>query len=145
MEGQSLRVASSVMRAIEVEAAWAALAGASACLGGLVLDQSGVLADAIDEPERTEVQAALLDARVARDTLTEALHREALGLGVALFDLDANREYATLLELRVVIRDGLAGADGLADVLSLDDGELVPLASQLRSGFQAAADALPRD
>jgi hypothetical protein len=132
------------MKPTEVEAAWAALAGASACLGGLVLDQSGVLADAIDEPERAEVKAALLEARVARDALAEALHREALRLGVALFDLDPNREYTSLLELLVVIRDGLAGADGLADVLSLDDGELVPLASRVRSGFQAVADAVPR-
>lgn len=132
------------MNPTEVEAAWAALSGASACLGGLVLDQSGVLADAIDEPERAEVKAALLEARVARDALADALHREALRLGVALFDLDPNREYASLLELHVVIRDGLAGADGLADVLSLDDGQLVPLASRVRSGFQAVADAVPR-
>jgi hypothetical protein len=127
----------------EVEAAWATLAGASACLGGLILDQSGGLADAIDEPERTQVRAALLDARAARDALADALHREALRLGVALFDLDANREYASLLELRVVVRDGLAGTDGLADVLSLDDGGLVPLASRLRAGFEAVAEALP--
>jgi hypothetical protein len=101
----------------EVEAAWAALAGASACLGGLILDQSGRLDDAIDEPERTQAKAALLDAQAARD--------------------------ASLIELRVVVRDGLAGADGLADVLSLDDGGLVPLASRLRAGFEAVAQALP--
>ena len=132
------------MNQTEVEAAWAALAGASACLGGLLLDQSGVLADAIDESERPQVEAALVDARAARDTLADALHREALRLGVALFDLDANREYAGLLELRVVVRDGLAGADGLADVLSLDEGELVPHASRLRDGFEQVAQALQR-
>jgi hypothetical protein len=131
------------MKPTEVEAAWAALAGASACLGGLMLDRSGDLDDAIDEPERTQVKAALLDARAARDALADVLHGEALDLGVALFDLDANREYASLLELRVVVRDGLAGADGLADVLSLDDGELVPLASRLRAGFEAIAQTLP--
>jgi hypothetical protein len=130
------------MRQAEVEAAWAALSGASACLGGLILDRSGVLDDAIDEPERTQAKAALLDARAARDTLAAALHREALNLGVALFDPDANREYASLLELRVVLRDGVAGADGLADVLSLDDGDLVPYASRLRDGFERVAQAL---
>ena len=134
------------MKQTEVESAWAALAGASACLDGLILDRSGVLDDAIDEPEQTQMKAALLDARAARDALADVLHGEALRLGVALFDLDANREYASLLELRVVVRDGLAGADGLAEVLSLDDpgGELVPLASRLRDGFQAVAQALQR-
>lgn len=131
------------MNRTEVEAAWAALAGASACLGGLILDQSGILDDSIDEPERTQAKAALLDARDARDVLADALHREALRISLALFDLDPNREYASLLELRVVVRDGLAGADGLADVLSLDEGELVPLATRLRSGFEAVAQALP--
>jgi hypothetical protein len=130
------------MRQTEVEAAWAALAGASACLGGLILDRSGVLDETIDEPERTQVRAALLDARAARDTLADTLHQEALSLGVALFDLEANREYASLLEFRVVIRDGFAGADGLADVLSFDNGDLVPLASRLRAGFEAVAKAL---
>ena len=77
-----IRVADSLegMKPTEVEAAWAALAGASACLGGLILDQSGVLDDAIDEPGRTQVKAALLDARAARDALASALHREALRL-----------------------------------------------------------------
>ena len=131
------------MKPTEVEAAWAALAGASACLGGLILDQSGRLDDAIDEPERTQAKAAMLDAQAARDALADALRGEALRLGVALFDLDPNREYPSLLELRVVVRDGLAGADGLADVLSLDDGGLVPLASRLRAGFEAVAQALP--
>ena len=130
------------MRPTEVETAWAALAGASACLGALILDRSQVLDEAIDEPERTQVKTALLDARAARDALADALHQEALSLGVALFDLDANREYANLLELRVVVRDGLAGADGLADVLSLDNGELVPFASRLRAGFEEVAQAL---
>jgi len=133
------------MRPSKVEAAWATLAGASACLGGLILDQSGRLDDAIDEPERSQVKAALLDARAARDALVEVLHREALNLGVALFDPSPNRECASLLELRVVVRDGLASADGLADVLSLDDGEFVPLASRLRAGFEAVAQALPGD
>ena len=95
------------MNQTEVEAAWAALAGASACPGGLILDQSGILPDTIDEPERTQVGAALLDARAARDELVEALHGEALRLGVALFDPNPNREYASLSELRVVIRMGL--------------------------------------
>jgi hypothetical protein len=131
------------MRPTEVEAAWAALAGASACLGGIILDRSGTLDDGIDEPERTRVKAALLDARVARDALTDELHREALRLGIALFDLDPDREYGSMPELRVVVRDGLAGADGLADVLSLDDGALLPLASRLRDGFEAVAQALP--
>jgi len=49
----------------------------------------------------------------------------------------------SLLELRDVVRDGLAEADGVADVLALDDGELVPLASRLRAGFEAVAQALP--
>jgi hypothetical protein len=71
------------------------------------------------------------------------LHREARQSGIALFDPDPNREYGGLLELRVVIRDGLAEADGLADLLTLDGGELVPFASRLRDGFQAVADALP--
>ena len=132
------------MRQAEVEAAWAALAGASACLGALIDDRSGVLDDATGEQEGRQVEAALLDARAARDTLADALHLEALRLGVALFDLDANREYASLLKLRVVLRDGLAGADGLADVLSLDDGDLVPLASRLRQGFEAVTQALQR-
>ena len=134
-----------VMRPTEVEAAWAALAGASACLGALILDPSGVRNDAIDEPVRTQVEAALLDARAARDELVDVLHGEALNLGVALFDLGVNREYASLPELRDVVHDGLAGADGLAEVLSLDDpgGELVPLASRLRDGFEAVDQALP--
>ena len=129
----------AAMRQTEVEAGWAALAGASACLAGLILDSSGVLDEAIDEPARTQVKAALVDARAARDTLADAFHREALRLGVALFDLDANREYTSVLELRVVVRDGLAGADGLADVFSLDNGDLVPLASRLRDGFDGVA------
>ena len=132
------------MRQAGVEAAWAALAGASACLGALIDDRSGVLGDAISEQERPQVEAALLDTRAARDMLAGALHGEAHGLGVALFDLDANREYASLLELRVVVRDGLAGADALADVLSLDNGDLVPLASRLRDGFDEVAQALQR-
>jgi hypothetical protein len=131
------------MNRTEVEAAWAAFAGASACLGGLMLDQSGILADSIDEPERTQVEAALRDAQTACDALTDALRREAVQLRLALFELDPDREYASLLELRAVVRDGLAGADGLADVLSLDEGELVPLATRLRSGFEAVAQALP--
>ncbi len=131
------------MNRTEVEAAWAALAGASACLGGLILDRSGVIADAIDESERPRVEAALLDARAACDTLADALRAEALRLGLALLDLDPDREYASLLELHAVVRDGLAGADGLAEVLSLDEGELVPPASRLRSGFEAVAEALP--
>jgi len=135
------------MQATVVEAAWAALAGTSACLGGLILDRSGVRDDAIDEPEQTQVEAALLDARAARDELANVLHGEALRLGVALFDLDANREYTSLSELHDVVNDGLAGADGLAEVLSLDDpdGELVPLASRLRDGFGTVAEALPSD
>lgn len=133
------------MKAIEVEAAWAALAGASACLGGLILDRSGVRDDAIGEDQRTQVEAALLDARAARDELANVLHAEALRLGVALFDLDANREYSSLLELRDVVRDGLAGADGLAEVVSLDDpgGELVSFASRMRDGFETVAQAVP--
>jgi hypothetical protein len=130
------------MKPDEVKAAWAALVGASACLGGLILDQSGRLDDAIDEPERTQVKAALLDAQAARDALADALHGVALRLAISLFDPDPDREYASLLELRVVVRDGLAGADGLADVLSLDDGGLVPLASRLRAGFEAVAQVL---
>jgi hypothetical protein len=126
-----------------VEAAWAALAGGSACLGGLIRDDSGVLADAIDESDLTQVRAALLDAGAARDELSAALHREAFQAGITLFDANPEREYATIVQLRVVIRDGLADADGLADVLSLNGGELVPLASRLRDGFQAVADALP--
>jgi hypothetical protein len=139
------RVASTSMRAPEVEAAWAALAGASACLGGLIPDLSGVWDDAIGEPERTQVKAALLDARAARDELADRLHKEALSLGVALFDSEANRGYSGLLELRDVVKDGLAGADGLAEVLSLNDpgGELVALASRLRDGFEALTRALP--
>jgi hypothetical protein len=132
-----------MLKAQAVEAAWAAFAGASACLGGLIDDRSGVLADSIDEPELTQVRAALGDGRAARDELADALHREALQAGVALFEMNPNRDYATLLKLRVVIRDGLAGADGLADVLTLDDGELVRFVSRLRDGFQAVADALP--
>jgi hypothetical protein len=132
------------MKAQAIEAAWAALAGASACLGGLVLDSSGVLADAVDEPERTQVEAALLDGSAARDALVDVLHREALQAGIALFDANPNREYASLSELRVVIRDGLAGADGLADLFTIDGGELVPFASRLRDSFQAVAQALPR-
>lgn len=131
------------MNRTEVEAAWAALAGASASLGGLIVDQSAILADSIDEPEWTQVKTALLDARAARDALADALHGEALRLGLALFDLDPNSEYASLLELRGVVRDGLAGADGLADVLSLDEGEFVPLATRLRSGLEAVSQALP--
>jgi hypothetical protein len=133
------------MRPTEVEAGWAALAGASACLGGLVLDESGRLNDAIDESEQAQVQAALLDARAARDQLANRFHQEALGLGVALFDADANRQYSSLAELRSVIDDGLAGADGLAEVVSLNDptGELVALATQLRNGFETLARALP--
>jgi hypothetical protein len=110
-----------------------------------MLDRSGVRADLIDEPERTQIEAALLDARAARDELATVLHGEALRVGVALFDLEANREYSNLVELRDVVRDGLAGADGLAEVLSLDDpgGKLVSLASRLRDGFQTVAQALP--
>ena len=130
------------MKAPAVEAAWAALAGASACLGGLILDRTDVLADAIDEPELTRVRAALVDAQAARDALVDALHREAFQAGITLFDPSPTREYESLLELRVVIRDGLADTDGLADVLTLDDGELVPFASRLRDGFQAVAEAL---
>ena len=126
-----------------VEAAWAALAGASACLGGLIRDESGVLADAVDEPELTRVKAALLDAGAAGDELSAALHREAFQAGLTLFDANPDREYANLVQLRVVNRDGLADADGLADVLSLNGGELVPLAGRLRDGFQAVSDALP--
>ena len=42
----------------------------------------------------------------------------------------------------------LAGGDydlskAKADVLALDDGELVPLASRLRAGFGTVAQALP--
>ena len=132
------------MERVQVEAAWAALAGASACLGGLILDRWGVRDDVIDEPERTRVKAALLDARAARDKLAELLHREARGLGILLVDADANREYSNLAELREVVRDGLADADGLAEVLALDDpgGELVPLASRVRDGFEAVAQGL---
>jgi hypothetical protein len=130
-------------KALSIEAAWAALAGASACLGGLIRDDSGVLVDAIDEPELTQVRAALVDAGAARDELSAALHREAFQAGLTLFDANPERGYASLVELRVVIRDGLADADGLADVLSLDGGELVPFASRLRDGFQAVSDALP--
>ena len=36
------------------------------------------------------------------------------------------------------------GADGLADVLSLDEGDLVPHASRLRDGFERVAEALQR-
>ncbi len=133
------------MNPTEIEAAWAALAGTSGCLGGLALDQSGILADSIDEPERTQVEAALRDAQAACDALADALRRDAAQVGLALFDLDPNREYASLLELRAVLGDGRAGADGLADVLSLDEGELVPLASRVRSGFEAVAGALPGD
>jgi hypothetical protein len=133
------------MNQTEVETAWAALAGASGCLGGLTLDVAGILAGTIDAPERTQVDAALQDARVACDALADALNREAVRLGVALFDLDPDREYSSLSELRVVVRDGLAGTDGLADVLSLDDGELVPLATRLRSGFEVVAQVLPSD
>jgi hypothetical protein len=133
------------MNETEVEAGWAALAGASGCLGGLTLDAAGILADTIDESERTQVVAALQDARAACDGLADALNREAVRLGLALFDLDPDREFTSLSELRVVVRDGLAGTDGLADVLSLDEGELVPLATRLRSGFEAVAQALPSD
>jgi hypothetical protein len=133
------------MNATEVEAAWATLAGASACIGGLILDESGRLHDAIEEPERAEVEAALLDARAARDELATRLHREALKLGIALFDADPNRQYTSLTELRSVGDDGLAEADGLAEVLSLDDGsgELVALASRIRAGFETLARTLP--
>jgi hypothetical protein len=127
----------------EIEAAWAALAGASACLGGLILDTSGVLDDNVEEPERAAVKAALLDGRAARDELAERLHREALAAAVALFDLDPNRDYSTLPELREVAGDGLAEADGLAEVLVLDGGELVPLASRMRVAFEATVGALP--
>jgi hypothetical protein len=133
------------MNPTQLEAAWAALAAASACLGGLILDSSGGLGDAIDEPRRTQAEAALADARAARDELIDVLHGEAHRLGIALFDADANREYSGLPELRDVVKDGLTDADGLAEVLSLDDpgGELVSLASRLRAGFEAVAQALP--
>jgi hypothetical protein len=72
-------------------------------------------------------------------------HREALEAGVTLFDPSPERDYGSLGQLRVVVRDGLAEVDGLADVLALDGGELVPLASRLRDGFQTVAGALPAD
>ena len=132
------------MRSAEIEAAWAALAGASACLGGLILDAAGVFAAAVEESELAGVNAALLDARAARDELAEKLHGEARSAGVALFDLDPNRDYATLPELRDVVGQGLADAEGLGAVLVLDDpGGFIPLASRLRAGFEAAAAALP--
>jgi hypothetical protein len=133
------------MKAMAIEAAWAALAGASACLSGLVRDGSGVLAGSVDEAEQAQVRAALGDASAARDELVDVFHREAFQAGVTLFDPSPEREYGSLSQLRVIVRDGLAESDGLADVLSLDGGELVPLASRLRDGFQAVADALPGD
>jgi hypothetical protein len=101
-----------------------------------------VLADAIDETEQARVKAALEDASAARDQLVDVFHREAFQAGVTLFDPSPEREYGSLSQLRVVVRDGLAEVDGLADVLSLDGGELVPLASRLRAGFQAVAETL---
>ncbi len=134
------------MRTTEIEAAWAALAGAAACLGGLILDTSGVLDGTIDEPDRAAVKTALLDAGAARDELAERLHREALAAGVALFDPDPNRDYSSLTELREVVSQGLADAEGLAEVFVLGDpGGFVQLASRLRAGFEAADGALPAD
>src|SRR5262249_20913285 len=90
-----------VIQATVVEAAWAALAGTSACLGGLILDRSGVRDDAIDELERTQVEAALLDARAARDELASVLHGDGLAEALSLDDPDGE-----LVPLASRLRDG---------------------------------------
>ena len=120
--------------------------GRRPCLGGLILDTSGVLDGTVDEPERAAVKAALVDAGAARDELAERLQREALAAGVALFDPDPNRDYSSLTELREVVSQGLADAEGLAEVFVLGDpGGFVQLASRIRAGFEAIDGALPVD